>query len=129
MPHRSKKASSAKLVKSYYISVLGQIVEVEVETKIYGDFLESVLPARIVEIPNIELFESEGGSFQSAQNLTSNALYSNDRGSGSDSESYSKNIKTYTGLVVDARGIKFKPVISPVIVSEQREKRYIALCS
>lgn len=122
-----KKASSAKLVKSYYISVLGQIVEVEVETKLYGDFLESVLPARIVEIPNIEFFELEGGSFQSAQNLTSNALYSNDRGSESNSESYSKNIKPYTGLVVDARGIKFKPVISPVIVSEQGEEIYSPL--
>lgn len=92
-----KTAVGAKIVKKYPVS--GQTVEVVLETSIYGDFLESVLPPAIEDIPDIELFEPEN-------------QYSENQG------------LRYTGMIIDARGIGLKPVICPSVVSEQGEEIY-----
>ncbi len=120
-----KTSFGAKMVKSHYVSVLGQIVEVEVEAKIYGDFLDAVLPPEIGEIPDIELFDLEGRYFSSAKehNLKDNNLDKREK-LKADLKSHLPQKFPYTGLVIDARGIKFKPVICPVILSEQGEEIY-----
>ncbi|MBF0302167.1 MAG: hypothetical protein HQK73_03935 [Desulfamplus sp.] len=122
-----KKAFGAKMVKSHYISVLGQIVEVEVETRIYGDFLDSVLTAEIEEIHDIQLFEPEDNYLKNQQNLNSSSIYSDESWLETDTPFHANQKLQYTGLVIDARGIKFKPVICPVIVSEQGEEIYSPL--
>ncbi len=73
---------------------------VALKIDIYGDFLQLILPPELRQIPDIEVIEPEN--------------------------KYKKG-KKYTGMVIDARDIGFKPIIYPVIVSEQGKEIYGAL--
>jgi len=112
-----KKAMSAKVVEVRHISK--KIAEVTLETDMYGDFLQSVLPPAIREIPDIELFES--GNHYQESDLGQRTFHADQGFRSSDSIS-SKD--SHTGIIIDARDIGFKPVICPVIVSEQGEEIY-----
>lgn len=76
------------------------IVSVVLKTDIYGAFLQQILPSELRQIPDIEVVEPEN--------------------------QYEKGEK-YTGMVIDARDIGFKPILYPVIVSEQGKEIYGAL--
>lgn len=119
-----KQAMNAKVVDISRIS--GKSAEVILETTIYGDFLQSILPSQIDEIPNIELFEPEN---QYQDSDISQGFSHTDKGINNtadwiwQSKAVHRN-GSYTGLIIDARGIEFKPVICPVVISEQGEEIY-----
>jgi hypothetical protein len=77
-------------------------MEVTLEASMFGGFLQLVLPEEIGEIPRIETIAHQNGS----------------------SESESRGRVQFTGLVLDARGLDFQPVIYPVVVSELGDAVY-----
>ncbi|MBF0112572.1 MAG: hypothetical protein HQK74_07550 [Desulfamplus sp.] len=93
-----KIAFGAKIVQSRTISKT--TAEVVLETTIYGDFLNLALPPEIEDISDVELLEP-------------NSQYLKNQG-----------VRKYTGMVIDARDIEFKPTICPIVVSEQAEEIY-----
>ena len=95
-----KTARDAVVLKQYYTSAMA--VELHVETSMYGGFLQLVLPEEIRQIPKI-----------SRQNVS--------REDPARPDGYSDG---YTGLIIDARGLGVKPVLNPVIFSEQGHKAY-----
>ncbi|MEA1968202.1 MAG: hypothetical protein U9N77_08280 [Thermodesulfobacteriota bacterium] len=94
-----KIATNAIIAEQHYAS--DRSMEVTLETCILRGFLQLVLPNEIIQIPTIEYRKSEPGE--------------------RDPET------EYTGLVIDARGLEFQPVIYPVIVSEQGDEIYSSL--
>jgi hypothetical protein len=92
-----KTDRDAKILRQYYTSALA--IEVTINTSIFGGFLQLVLPEKIRQI----------------QKINSNQPLNK----GSTIEK-----KPYTGLIVDARGLSFNPVLYPIIVSEQGNEIY-----
>ncbi len=95
-----KTARDAIIVRQFFTSALS--VEIIIETSILGGFLQLILPDEIRQISKIN------------------------------PEQKTQNIKPigeelFTGLIVDARGLDIKPVLNPVIVSEQGHDIYSSL--
>lgn len=100
MAEIEKTARDAVITRQYYTSALD--VELTVQTRIFGGFLQLVLPDEIRQIPKIN----------------PDIL----------SESQTKAGKIpYTGLILDVRKLDFEPVLYPVIVSEQGQPIYSAV--
>lgn len=96
----------AKAVRQEYLS--DGTVEVTMQMSIYGGFAQLVLPEEIKQIEAIKTVSNENGASE-------NALQE----SRSDIEA-----ETYTGIVVDARGIQFVPSMAPMIVDEKSREVY-----
>ncbi len=92
-----KTARDAHISKQYYTSALA--VEIIIETSILGGFLQLVLPEDIRQITKISPETRNSGLKEIGENI-------------------------YTGLIIDARGLKIEPVLNPVIVSEQGHEVY-----
>jgi hypothetical protein len=82
--------SDVSLVKQHYTS--DGALEIEVQISMYGGFLQLILPHEIAQIPEIQSVEALD-------------KIQTQRGK-------------YTGLVVDARGLEFEPMLYPVIKNE-----------
>lgn len=96
-----KTARDAAIIRQIYTSALD--VELTVQTRILGGFLQLVLPDEIRQIPRIN-----------PDSLVSDVPL--DPG------------KTpYTGLILDVRKLDFEPMLYPVIVSEQGRTIYSAV--
>ncbi|OQY00351.1 MAG: hypothetical protein B6I26_08435 [Desulfobacteraceae bacterium 4572_130] len=93
-----RQCMDATIIKQHSSS--NRAMEVVVETSMLGGFLQLVLPDEIGQIPQIELIHPDKNK---------------------------KKQQEYTGLIVDARFIDFKPVLFPIIVSEQGEEIYGSL--
>ena len=96
----------AKAIKQEYLS--DGTVEVTVQMPMYGGFAQLVLPEEIKQIEPIKTVSNESGASE-------NVLQE----SRADIEAV-----TYTGIVVDARGIQFSPAMAPVIVDEKAREVY-----
>ncbi len=94
-------AANAKITEQHYAS--DRSAEVTIETSIFGGFLQLVLPDSIREIPKINYIESNNKNLAADTN---------------------EHKEKFTGLIIDARGLKFQPVIYPIIISEQGERIY-----
>ncbi|MFO7883442.1 MAG: hypothetical protein R6U68_01355 [Desulfobacteraceae bacterium] len=92
-------AKDAVIVKQHYTS--DRAMEVTIEASILRGFLQLVLPEEISQIPKIQAVDS--------------ALQCAD---ASD---------PYTGLIIDVRGLDFKPILYPVVASEQGHDIYSAV--
>lgn len=92
-----KTARDAVVLKQYYTSALA--VEIHIETSMYGGFLQLVLPEEIRQIPRISTRTGQEG-----------IRPSDDSG--------------FTGLIIDARGLGVRPILNPLIVSEQGHAAY-----
>ena len=92
-----KTARDAVVSKQTYTSALS--VELRLEASMRGGFLQLVLPEEIRQIPKISMLGAAGAP----------AL---------------KTGRTFTGLVIDVRGLDVTPVLNPYIVSEQGEAVY-----
>ena len=91
-------ARDAVTIRQYYTSALD--VELTIETSIFGGFLQLVLPEEIRQISDIS------AQVKPDKSLTPGA---------------------FTGLVIDARGLDFDPVLYPIILSEQGQEIYSAV--
>ncbi len=92
-----KTARDAIILKQYYTSALA--VEMTIETSIYGGFLQLVLPEDIRQIPKINIEKLQADPDPEGRPL-------------------------YSGLIIDATGLKIEPVLNPGIVSEQGHDVY-----
>jgi hypothetical protein len=90
--------SDISAIKQHYTS--DGALEIEVAASIYGSFLQLILPHEIVQVPEIKSIET-------------NSKVQQQRG-------------RYTGLILDARGLKFEPVLYPVIKNEYGDDIYSA---
>ncbi|MDD9302422.1 MAG: hypothetical protein HUK40_08785 [Desulfobacter sp.] len=103
-----KTAQDAVITQQLYTSAMD--VEVKMETRIFGGFLQLVLPDHIRQIPKITEMKSkpvpEGKS--NRPEIPINKI-------------------PYTGLVVDARDLGLDPILYPVIVSEQGKEIYSSM--
>jgi hypothetical protein len=88
-----KTARDAVITRQYFTSALD--VEIEIETRIGGGFLQLVLPEDIRQISRINTEKPLDTPKQGMENIP------------------------YTGLIIDARGLELKPVLYPTIVSEK----------
>ncbi len=88
--------SHVSAVKQRYTS--DGALEIKVATSMYGSFLQFILPREIVQIPEIE-------------SIDTNSSTQKQRGK-------------YTGFILDARGLKFEPVLYPVIKNEYGDEIY-----
>jgi len=95
-----KTARDAVITKQYYTSALD--VKIQIETSIGGGFLQLVLPDDIRQISRINT-EKPMPPNQGMENIP------------------------YTGLIIDARGLKLEPVLYPTILSEQGNEIYSSL--
>jgi hypothetical protein len=95
-----KTARDAAIIRQYYTSALD--VELTVQTRILGGFLQLVLPDEIRQIPKINPDGLPDDRMESGK-------------------------IPYTGLVLDVRELEFEPVLYPVIVSEQGGSIYSAV--
>ncbi len=92
-----KTARDADILKQYYTSALA--VEIMIETSIFGGFLQLVLPEEIRQIPKISLDIPMENFHVIGEN-------------------------SYTGLIIDVRGLGIEPVINPLVISEQGHDVY-----
>ncbi|MEA2060805.1 MAG: hypothetical protein U9P10_09935 [Thermodesulfobacteriota bacterium] len=92
-------ARDAVIVKQHYTS--DRAMEVTLEASILRGFLQLVLPEEISQIPKIQAIDS--------------ALNCKDPSD------------PYTGLIIDVRGLDFKPILYPVVASEQGHDIYSAV--
>ncbi len=99
-----KTAMDAVLVEQHYTSDCA--MQVTLETSIYGGFLQLVLPDDIREIPKIDSIKIK--KKKNAEDTKIGLTMS----------------EPYTGLVLDARGIDFEPVLYPMVVSELGDTVY-----
>ncbi|MCK5310541.1 MAG: hypothetical protein KAJ62_00430, partial [Desulfobacteraceae bacterium] len=88
--------SDVSVIKQHYTS--DGALDIEVETSMYGGFLQLILPPEIAQIPEIESIEAN--------------------------DEVQKQRGKYTGLVLDARGLEFEPLLYPVITNEYGEEIY-----
>ena len=101
-----KTAQDAVIVRQLYTSALD--VEVRVKTKVFGGFLQLVLPDHIRQIPKIAEQKSKPMGNAGVPQSTEIRL-------------------PYTGLVIDARGLTLEPILYPTIVSEEGKAVYSSL--
>ncbi len=90
-----KTAMDAQMISQHFTS--DRALEVCLETTMFGGFLQLVLPEEIGEIPTI----------------TQKKIINEKR-----------DTPLYTGIILDARGRDFQPVIYPPILSETGDKIY-----
>ena len=102
-----KIAQDARITRQLYTSALD--VEVRMTVSLYGGFLQLVLPDHIRQIPKIS--ELKPAPEEHSENGTAVPV----------------GAIPYTGLIVDARGLKLEPVLYPTIVSEQGKEIYSSL--
>jgi len=95
-----KTARDAAIIRQYYTSALD--VELAIQTRIFGGFLQLVLPDEIRQIPRINPEIRPNAQIESGK-------------------------IPYTGLILDIRELAFEPVLYPVIVSEQGDFIYSSL--
>ena len=95
-----KTARDAAIIRQYYTSAMD--VELTVQTRILGGFLQLILPDEIRQIPKINPDGLPDARMDSGK-------------------------IPYTGLILDIRGLDFEPVLYPVIVSEQGQTIYSAV--
>ncbi|MBI9089517.1 MAG: hypothetical protein JEZ12_09880 [Desulfobacterium sp.] len=95
-----KLAMDATIAEQHFTS--DRAMEVTLEAKMFGGFLQLVLPEKIGEIPPLKILPP------------------------GDDHPKPSDQKKYTGLIIDARGLGIQPVIYPVIVSEQGNEIYSA---
>ena len=95
-----KTARDAAIIRQYYTSALD--VELAIQTRIFGGFLQLVLPDEIRQIPKIN------PEIRSSDQIEPGKI-------------------PYTGLILDIRELAFEPVLYPVIVSEQGDFIYSSL--
>lgn len=95
-----KQAMDATLSHQHYTS--DRAMAVTIETSMFGGFLQLVLPEDIQEIIGLKIIP---------------------RG---DNPGAGIRHEPYTGLILDARGIDFKPTITPAVISEQGDEIYSA---
>lgn len=95
-----KTARDAAIIRQLYTSALD--VSLTVQTRILGGFLQLVLPDEIRQIPKINP-------------------------DGLPDTSMDPGKIPFTGLILDVRGFDFKPVLYPVVVSEQGQTIYSAV--
>lgn len=95
-----KTARDAVITRQYYTSALD--VELTVQTRILGGFLQLVLPDEIRQIPKINPDRLPDSRMEPGK-------------------------IPYTGLILDVRELDFEPVLYPVIVSEQGGTIYSAV--
>ncbi len=95
-----KTARDAVIIRQYYTSALD--VELTVQIRILGGFLQLVLPDDIRQIPKINPDVLTDARIEPGKT-------------------------PYTGLILDIRKLDFEPVLYPVIVSEQGQTIYSAV--
>ncbi|MCP4114504.1 MAG: hypothetical protein GY737_03725 [Desulfobacteraceae bacterium] len=95
-----KLAMDAAISEQHFTS--DRAMEVTLGTKMFGGFLQLVLPEEIGEIPPLRIIPPREEADKPSEG------------------------KQYTGLIIDARGLGIRPVIYPVIVSEQGDEVYSA---
>ncbi len=95
-----KTARDAAIIRQYYTSALD--VELAIQTRIFGGFLQLVLPEEIRQIPKIN------PEIRPSDQIEPGKI-------------------PYTGLILDIRELDFEPVLYPVIVSEQGDFIYASL--
>ncbi|MBF0467832.1 MAG: hypothetical protein HQK61_02950 [Desulfamplus sp.] len=115
-----KKAMNANIVKTRQNN--GGSTEMMLETNMYGEFLQSVLPPQIKEIPEIELFEPDTQSQEDEKGRKT--FHENQWIKDTGMIHMTRDNDSHTGIIIDARSIRFKPVLYPVIVSEQGQEIY-----
>ena len=93
-----RRAMDATLTHQRYTS--DRAMEITITTNMFGGFLQLVLPEEIGEVVGLKIIPPRTPTQEKTQ------------------------VKPYTGLIIDARGIDFHPTISPVIVSEQGDEIY-----
>lgn len=97
---------SAKAIKQEYLS--DGTVQVTMQMPMSGGFAQLVLPEEIKQIEPIKTVSNGKGNSEPVL-----------QESRADIEA-----ETYTGIVVDARGIQFSPAMAPVIVDEKTREVY-----
>lgn len=95
-----KLAMDAAIAEQHFTS--DRAMEVTLETRMFGGFLQLVLPEEIGEIPPLKIIPPEDEAHKPSA------------------------WEKYTGLIIDARGLGIQPGIYPVIVSEQGDEVYSA---
>jgi len=95
-----KQAMDAVIGEQNYTS--DRAMEVTIETEMFGGFLQLVLPDEIGEISPLKIILPQNKPEKSSSR------------------------EKYTGLIIDARGLDFQPVIYPVVMSEQGDEIYSA---
>lgn len=103
-----KTAQDSIITQQLYTSAMD--VEMRMETRIFGGFLQLVLPDHIRQIPKIA--DQEPKALKKAK---------------SPPPQIPINHIPYTGLVIDARGLGLEPILYPTIVSEQGKEIYSSL--
>lgn len=95
----------AAISKQIYTSAMA--VDITLETCIFAAFLQLVLPEEIRQLPLIKPVLRQNNEL--TENNVTDGL---------------ANKKPYTGLIVDARGLGFEPVLEPVIISDNGQEVY-----
>ncbi len=99
-----KTAQDAVITRQLYTSAMD--LDVQMETRIFGGFLQLVLPDHIRQIPKITEQKTKDNS--KLRQIPINRIL-------------------YTGLIVDARGLGLEPILYPTIVNEQGKEIYSSL--
>ncbi len=97
-----KTAQDATITRKLYTSAMD--VEMEMTANFLGGFLQLVLPDHIRQIPKISDQTPKAGEMRPVAFPIGRAPYS--------------------GLVIDARGLDFAPILYPTIVEEQGKEVY-----
>lgn len=92
-------AKNVRMIAQSYTS--NYSMEVVLEATLYGGFLQLVLPEAIRHIPTLKIIDPI--------------------------KPYGYNARAYTGLIIDATGTGFQPVLYPVVISELGTPVYSAL--
>lgn len=103
-----KIAQDAQTVRQLYTSALD--VEIQMETSVFGGFLQLVLPDHIRQIPKITDQNAKPGKAGASAPQPSRI-----------------NQIPHTGLIIDARQLSLHPILYPVIVSEDGKEIYSSL--
>jgi len=98
---------SAQIIKKDYLS--DGTVEITLQMSLYGGFSQLVLPHNIKLLESLKILK---------KNSDKTALAPLSRDAQID---LSSSEKTYTGVVVDARGLKANPALAPIIQDENGE--------
>ncbi len=100
-----KTAQDATITRQLYTSAMD--VEIKMEAPFFGGFLQLVLPEHIREIPIISDQTPESGAHPPTATSVDHLPYS--------------------GLIIDARGLNFSPILYPTIVEEQGKAVYSSM--
>jgi hypothetical protein len=85
--------------------------EITVTMELFGGFAQLLLPADIKQVESIKPFSKSQSTAEQ-------------RAAASVERKQSTDPDTYTGLIIDARGIGAKPAMAPVVLDENGEEVY-----